>query len=154
MWRNPPLRVSGEKRLHTLVTSVSSDAHTWNLVYLQLLLEEMGHRVTNLGACVPDQLLLDHCRRYPPDLIVVSSVNGHGVADGARLVAAVRADATLAAIPIVIGGKLDTTGGEESTVRRLRDAGFDAVFHGTADIDAFRDFVHAVAIGNPRVVRV
>ena len=36
-----------------VVSGLASDAHTWNLVYLQLVLEEMGHRVTNLGACVP-----------------------------------------------------------------------------------------------------
>lgn len=47
---------------HVLVSSVSSDSHTWNLVFLQLLLEEMGHEVTNIGSCVPDDLLIEECR--------------------------------------------------------------------------------------------
>jgi hypothetical protein len=41
-------------RRSIVVTSVSSDSHTWNLVSLQLLFEELGPRMSNLGACPPD----------------------------------------------------------------------------------------------------
>ena len=41
-----------------IVTGTASDAHTWNLVFLQLMLEELGHDVDNLGPCVPDEELL------------------------------------------------------------------------------------------------
>jgi methylaspartate mutase sigma subunit len=122
------------------VTSVSSDAHTWNLVYLQLVLEELGHQVTNLGPCVPDTELVAHCVRLRPDLVVVSTVNGHGARDGARVIRTLRARPELAGTTVVIGGKLDTAGGTDSAVtRRLLAAGFDAVFG--EDVTAFRAFL-------------
>jgi len=124
------------------VTSVSSDAHTWNLVYLQLVLEELGHRVTNLGACVPDVELVGRAAAARPDLVVLSSVNGHGARDGLRLIQAVRAHPMLAATPVVIGGKLDTTGGDHEA--ELRAAGFDAVFGEGTPIAAFHDFLAAL----------
>ncbi len=127
----------------TVVTSVSSDAHTWNLVYLQLVLEELGHRVTNLGACVPDAELVGRAAAARPDLVVISSVNGHGARDGLRVIRAVRAHPVLAATPVVIGGKLDTTGGNHEA--ELRAAGFDAVFAEGTPIAAFHDFLAALA---------
>src|SRR6476659_4979020 len=59
-----------------VVSSVSSDAHMWNLVFLQLLLAEQGAQVTNLGACVPDDLIIEECRRSRPDALVISTVSG------------------------------------------------------------------------------
>ena len=127
--------------LHVVVTSVVSDAHTWNLVYLQLLLRERGHRVTNLGACVPDELLLSECVRLRPDLVVMSSVNGHGARDGARAITVLRAHPALATTPVVIGGKLGIDGPRDTShVGSLLAAGFDAVFEdrgGTASFQAF-----------------
>src|SRR5205823_4406136 len=96
--------------LSVVVTSVASDSHTWNLVFLQLALEELGHRVVNLGACVPDELLVAECLRVRPDLIVVSSVNGHGFRDGTRLIGRIRACPELATTVVVIGGKLGIAG--------------------------------------------
>lgn len=132
--------------LHVLVTSVASDAHTWNLVYLQLVLQEEGHRVTNLGACVPDELLLAECLRLRPDLVVISSVNGHGARDGGRAIAALRAQPELATLPVVIGGKLGIDGarGSEHTAPLLA-AGFDAVFGDGAGIASLRTFLERVS---------
>ncbi|WP_326680816.1 MULTISPECIES: cobalamin B12-binding domain-containing protein [unclassified Streptomyces] len=137
--------------LDVVVSSVPSDAHTWNLVYLQLLLEELGHRVTNLGACVPDQLVVDECRARRPDLIVVSTVNGHGFVDGKRVVRLLRSCPELHATPMVIGGKLGIAGGEHGRgVRELSEAGFDAVFEEGAGIVSFRDFVQSLPSGVTR----
>lgn len=122
----------GQRRV--LLSTVSSDAHTWNLVFLRLLLEEMGHEVIGLGPCVPDRLLLDSVRRVRPDLLVVSTVNGHGRLDGARVIRKLRADPVARDTPAVIGGKLGITGDEgTAAARALVDAGFDAVFTDTAD---------------------
>src|SRR5262249_59490655 len=96
--------------LTVVVTSVASDSHTWNLVYLQLVLEELGHKVVNLGACVPDELLISECLRVRPDLVVVSTVNGHGFHDGMELIGRFRALEDLATTPVVIGGKLGIAG--------------------------------------------
>jgi methylaspartate mutase sigma subunit len=128
--------------LDVVVTNVASDSHTWNLVYLQLVLEELGHRVRNLGACVPDDVLVSECLRQRPDLVVVSTVNGHGFVDGTRVIGKLRGHPELAAVPAVIGGKLGITGtGGRDRNAALRAAGFDAVFEdGTAGA-AFTAFV-------------
>ncbi|WEH39228.1 cobalamin-dependent protein [Streptomyces sp. NBC_01218] len=125
-----------------LVSSVSSDSHTWNLVFLQLLLEEMGHEVTNIGSCVPDELLIAECRRHRPDLVVISSVNGHGALDGARVVRRLRDEPDLLDLRVVIGGKLGVRGAEAGSYGPdLVAAGFDAVFEDAAGIADFRRYV-------------
>ncbi|UVS77503.1 methylaspartate mutase subunit S [Actinokineospora sp. UTMC 2448] len=129
--------------LSAIVTSLSSDAHTWNLVYLQLVLEELGVRVANLGACVPDEVIVGECAERRPDLVVVSSLNGHGCRDGVRLIGALRAEPALVATPVVIGGKLDVAASDNSA--RLLSAGFDAVFDDTAGLLPFRSFVRTLA---------
>ncbi|MCL7365475.1 MULTISPECIES: cobalamin B12-binding domain-containing protein [Streptomyces] len=129
-----------------LVSGLASDAHTWNLMYLQLLIEELGHPVTNLGPCVPDELLVGECLRRAPGLVVLSSVNGHGTQDGLRLIRALRRHGRLATTPVVIGGMLGITEeGREERVRQLLAAGFDAVFeNGTDAVALFKDYVGAL----------
>ncbi len=127
-----------------LLSTVSSDAHTWNLVFLQLLLEEHGHRVVNLGPCVPDEHLLTVARAVRPDAIVISSVNGHGHLDGARLIRALRDDADLAAVRAIIGGKLGIAGEDDDRhVQALLDAGFDAVVTEGSPASALAEFLAA-----------
>jgi methylaspartate mutase sigma subunit len=128
-----------------LLSTVSSDSHTWNLVYLKLLLEEHGYPVTCLGACVPDELLVETALRQRPDAIVISSVNGHGAIDGVRLARLLRARPETAPIPMVIGGKLGLLGtGTETQARELLAAGFTAVFgdsSGTELVDALAGLI-------------
>jgi methylmalonyl-CoA mutase cobalamin-binding subunit len=128
-----------------LLSSVSSDSHTWNLVFLQLLLEETGHDVVNLGACVPDELLLTECAAHRPDAVVISTVNGHGHVDGRRLIARLRADERLSGLPVVIGGKLGVGGGRDTGLAsELAAAGFDAVFAEGADVRGFVGYIDSV----------
>nr|AGS49322.1 glutamate mutase S-chain [uncultured bacterium esnapd2] len=134
------------RRLRVLVTSTASDSHTWNLVYLQLLLEELGHDVTNIGCCVSPSLLADTCLGQNFDLVVVSSVNGHGFSDGLDQIRALRARPELRDLPVVIGGKLGTDGlSNISHTRELREAGYDGVFD-TGDIGAFRSYLDKTAV--------
>lgn len=131
-----------------LVSGTSSDSHMWNLVYLQLLLEEIGFTVVNLGACVPDPVLVTACLRHRPALTVLSSVNGHGCVDAARAVAAMRARPALATMPVVVGGSLGVTGGDtEAHAAMLERAGADATFEGPGAVEAFRRFVAGLATG-------
>ncbi|WP_371478774.1 cobalamin B12-binding domain-containing protein [Kitasatospora sp. NBC_00315] len=117
------------QRLRVVVTSMASDSHMWNLVFLELLLEELGHEVSNLGPCVPDEEIVSACLRLRPDLLVVSSVNGHAYNDGQRVIAALRAAPGLARTPMVIGGKLGVSGsGNRRHAADLVAAGFDAAF--------------------------
>ncbi|WP_369359717.1 cobalamin B12-binding domain-containing protein [Streptomyces sp. cg2] len=124
-----------------LVTGTSSDSHTWNLVFLQLMLEEMGHTVANLGPTPPDDLVVCEALALRPDLVVVSSVNGHGFNDGLRLIKAIRTEAELADTKVVIGGKLSIDGLRNvGFTRQLTAAGYDAVFEDGA-LGPFRALV-------------
>jgi methylaspartate mutase sigma subunit len=138
----PPAAVAG---LSVLVTTVASDSHTWNLVFLQLALEELGHRVHNLGPCVPAGQVVAEAIRTRPDLVVVSTVNGHGLRDGSLLIERIRACPELAGLPVVIGGKLGIAGPAGwPTSARLRAAGYDAVFEdgaGTAALSSLAQLV-------------
>lgn len=133
-------------RLRVVLTTLPSDAHTWNLVYIEMLLRSLGHEVANLGPSVPERLLLAECRRWRPDLVVISTVNGHGCADGLRVLRALRRKRRLAGVPVVIGGKLSTSAREgEDASRQLLAAGYDAVFADGEDLDRFRAFVGTLA---------
>ncbi|MGW5970822.1 cobalamin B12-binding domain-containing protein [Streptomyces sp. NPDC055186] len=137
---SPQAGHQGKRRV--LVSSVSSDSHTWNLVFLQLLLEELGSEVTNIGSCVPDDLLIEECRRVRPDLVVISSVNGHGALDGSRAVRRLREEPDLRDVRIVIGGKLGVRGAQAGTYGpELMEAGFDAVFEDVAGVAEFRRYL-------------
>lgn len=142
--RSPP----AVARLRVVVSSMASDAHTWNLVYLQLLLEDLGHDVTNLGACVDDDTIVSSCRELRPDLLVLSTVNGHGLHDGRRVIGLLRAEHALHGLPVVIGGKLGLKGpADHSAALLLRSAGFDAVFDADHGVAAFRAFLAALPAG-------
>jgi aspartate racemase len=121
--------LGGSPRRRVLLSTVSSDSHTWNLVFLQLLLEEAGHEVINLGPCVPDELLLDSARREQPDAIILTTVNGHAGSDGVRAARAIKESSATRHIPLMIGGKLGISeGSSENGARELLQAGFDVVF--------------------------
>ncbi|MFJ8075437.1 cobalamin B12-binding domain-containing protein [Streptomyces sp. NPDC096176] len=128
-----------------LVSSVSSDAHMWNLVFLQLLLEEHGGEVSNLGACVPDQVIIDECRKLRPDVLVLSTVNGHGHLDGLRLIGKIRSEPDLADLRVVIGGKLGVRGAENvQFIEALSAGGFDAVFESEGGLENFNEFLRGL----------
>ncbi|MFI5620500.1 cobalamin B12-binding domain-containing protein [Streptomyces sp. NPDC051567] len=129
------------RNVNILLTGTASDSHTWNLVYLQLFLEELGHSVSNLGPCVTDELLTGACAADAPDLVVISSVNGHGYRDGLSAVRALRRAGLT--VPVVIGGKLGVAGAADPEQRaRLLDAGCDAVFD-DGDVQALRAYLGA-----------
>ncbi len=127
--------------LDVVVTGLPSDAHTWNLIYIQLLLEDLGHKVVNLGSCVPEDEIVESCCKFQPDLLVVSSVNGHGFNDAQPLIGAIRSRWELTGLPAVIGGKLGVAGGGEKEADVLRRAGFDEVFQDGVDLTAFESYV-------------
>ncbi|MFJ6486746.1 MULTISPECIES: cobalamin B12-binding domain-containing protein [unclassified Streptomyces] len=136
----------GRPRQTVVVSGLSSDAHTWNLVFLQLLIEELGYDVVNLGPTVPDELLGSEIREHDPALVVISSVNGHGYQDGLRVIKKLREAEALIRTPMVIGGKLGISGGEDAAhIEELLAAGFDAVFEdGRTEIGSFERFIGAL----------
>ncbi|MEV4948950.1 cobalamin-dependent protein [Streptomyces sp. NPDC053755] len=133
------------RSLKVLLTGTASDSHTWNLVYLRLFLEEQGHRVTGLGPCVPDDLLVAACAQPGPELVVISSVNGHGYRDGLSAVRALRAAGVQ--VPVAVGGKLGVAGQADPARRdTLLAAGCTAVFD-DGDVGALRAFAAALVPG-------
>ena len=113
---------------------------------MQKYLQERGLEVINLGPCVPDELLVEQCVRAAPDLVVVSSVNGHGRADGLRVIRKLRERPELADTSIVIGGKLGINGRQSKReLQSLRDAGFDAIFDDNAGAEDLADFIESSA---------
>lgn len=143
----PPRCVVGTRaRPHAVLASTPSDSHTWNLLFVQLLLEENGWSVTNLGACVPATTLVAESLRRVPDLIVISTVNGHGAQDARQVIAALRARPTLSRVPVALGGKLCVS--EErarAAAPGLVAAGFDAVLVGDSAVPDFRTLLTQVA---------
>lgn len=141
-------------RIKFVLSSVPTDSHMWNLVALQLLLEELGHEVVNLGACVPVPLLLATCRAERPDCVVLSTINGHGHVDGARVIAALRADPALAGLAVVIGGLFGMRGSDPRLCRELLESGFDAVFPvgangSAAALERLQRFLESRFVGVP-----
>ncbi|MGW0750211.1 cobalamin B12-binding domain-containing protein [Streptomyces sp. NPDC002587] len=137
-----------------VVCSISSDAHTWNLVYLQLLLEDLGFDVRNLGACTEVADLVEVCRTEPPALVVLSTVNGHGHIEGPAYAGAISSLPGRDGITVVIGGKLGVDGATEQYADALLAAGFDGVFGpGEAELARFRARVAALARTGPRQTR-
>lgn len=136
------------RRMQVLLSGLESDAHSWNLIYIERLLAELGHEVVNLGPCVDSELLVDECLGRRPELVVLGTVNGHGLVDGRRAIQALRAEDELRDVPVVIGGRLTISGVVEPAKRdALLGAGFTAVLE--EDIGAFRSFVTQLAAGAP-----
>lgn len=131
--------------LDVILCGGASDAHTWNLVYVQLVLAESGHRVRNLGSCVTPDIIISECATDAPDLIVIGTINGHGRIDGVRTIEVLRHHSEVSDIPIVIGGKLDVSGEDEVHRAELEHAGFAAVFLGPDAVAGLTAFACALA---------
>jgi methylaspartate mutase sigma subunit len=134
-------------KISAVLTTIPSDSHCWNLVFMQMFMEENGIAVENLGICVPFDEVVARCRAGEPDLVVVSTVNGHGYLEGSELAN------RLAALPdrdrfgLVIGGKLGIDSSQDAAhAAALRQAGYDAVFHGHDALVDFKDYLAAAAV--------
>jgi methylmalonyl-CoA mutase cobalamin-binding subunit len=118
----------------------------WNLVFLQMLLEEHGIEVINLGICVPDEVIIEQCRHSRPDALIVSTVNGHGYLDGLRLIERLRSQPDLVSLRVVIGGKLGIRGADNAQfVEELKVNGYDAVFEASAGVTAFEEYLQTLS---------
>lgn len=137
-----------------LLTTVASDAHTWNLVYLWLLLQENGYDVTTVGACPPVRTVVAAAQDVRPDAIVVSTVNGHGCLDGTELIRALRAAPLSQDVPIALGGKLGIAGDlQHQQTARLYGVGCDRVFGDGHGPEVLLEWLYeaVVAVGQERV---
>jgi methylmalonyl-CoA mutase cobalamin-binding subunit len=148
MSRETPLQLraspSPAKSKRAVIATVQSDSHMWNLVYIELVLRENGWDVNNLGACTPTDLVVETCLTERPDMLVVSTVNGHGHIGGRKLIERLRSRPELEYLPVVIGGKLGTLGAENSVFAEpLIAAGFSVVFIESEGLQSFSRFIEA-----------
>ncbi len=140
--------MSGSTPPTCVLATVGSDSHTWNLVYMQLLLEEHGFEVTNLGACTPPALVRRTVKDEAPDLVVVSSINGHACVEAPTLARLLRSGSA-SPPPMVIGGRFTTDASEDDEAAAdLVSAGFSAAFVGADAIDRFRTFLTELGTRN------
>lgn len=124
--------------MQAVVATTPNDSHSWNLVYLELLLADQYVGVHGLGPCTPVTRILETLRDFEVDLLVLSSVNGHGISAIADTVLQVRASAHGRDVPIAVGGKLDTSGGpSRDAIKLLTTNGVDRVFTGESAVAQF-----------------
>lgn len=126
---------------NALLFTVSSDSHSWNLVFMEYLLTEKGFNVKNLGTCTPIDEVVYETNKSQYDLLVLSTVNGHGYLEGPEISKLIRGNENYHN-NIVIGGKISTDNSKESIelkTKLLKQAGFDAVFD-DSNANIFDDF--------------
>jgi methylaspartate mutase sigma subunit len=132
-----------------VLATVSSDAHGWNLVYLELVLRECGFDVVNLGPCTAVREVVDAVVDTAPALVVLSTVNGHGAFEAPAYARALRADVRTRSVPVVVGGKLTTDDRlDEHQRERLHASGFDRVFVEADAVARFRAFVGSLVVAD------
>jgi methylaspartate mutase sigma subunit len=136
-----------------LLTTIESDSHTWNLVYIQCVLEEHHIDTINLGPCVPVVTTLDAMHAHRPDAVVISTVNGHGLVQGRSLLSEARRRFGASCPPMLIGGQLSTRAAERLSIRReLLTLGFSGVFVGDRAVAEFRHWLLQSCHSSPHVV--
>jgi methylaspartate mutase sigma subunit len=122
--------------------TVSSDAHGWNLVYLEMVLSESGYEVCNLGPCSSVRDVMEAVNEAATALVVLSSVNGHGCIEAPSYAGALRNNGRTRSVPLVLGGQLTSNGTvSDDQLSRLCAAGFDRVFTGADAIAELRAYL-------------
>ena len=106
------------------------------------LLEELQYEVVNLGACFPIESLVQSIHHHKPDMVLVSTLNGHGHIEGMEIIKRIKQNALLKHVTMVIGGNLGTKGSENGKYAlKLKRAGYSAVFAGKYSVQSFQAFM-------------
>lgn len=114
-----------------VLATTPDDSHLWNLAGVQLELEERGFSVTNLGPCTPVALLSDTLAVIEPELLVISSINGHGGISIVQMLRDLTSILLLTETRVVAGGLLCTDQARSHELERLLlSHGCHAIFTG------------------------
>src|SRR5260370_32047988 len=125
-----------------IIATVRSDAHTWNLVYLQLLLQQNDFTTHIVGPCSEPRAVVRACRQKTPTVLVMSTVNGHGYIDAPAFMRTLSLHIPDRTFPVVVGGMLGINEADERRKKQtLLACGFDAVFTGATSIAEFLEFI-------------
>ena len=127
-----------------LIIGSPSDAHTWNLFYLKLFIEECSISTHVLGGCTHLDDISATVASQPWDLIVISSLNGHFFHESKAIMDIIQATLDNCAQPkpwIIAGGKLDTQNRSHDLMERvLLKQGYDKLFFRPDAMNHFRTF--------------
>jgi methylaspartate mutase sigma subunit len=142
------------KRL-AILASTPDDSHQWNLHGVEMELKERNIDVINLGPLTSCKVIAETVRDRRPDLLVVSTVNGHGVHSMMEVLRALEEYQVKRSIRIVIGGLLTTDPEDAKTAKStLMSAGCSGVFTGPEAWSGFDEFLLGVACVEPCLDRV
>lgn len=126
--------------MKTLLTSTPSDSHTWNLIYMELFLQENGCHVYNLGACVPIQKFSQAIDTFQPELVVISSINGHLFQDAIEMIKGLECKNSPR---FIAGGKIGiSTHSMHFQKVKLKQLGYDEVFTEKNSLCHFKNYLH------------
>lgn len=126
--------------MKAIVCTIPSDSHSWNLVFMSLFLQDHGYEVINLGACTQITSIFQEIYRSRPDLILVSTVNGHGYIEGVDIARELKNNNVTKNINLIIGGKVGVSGNENiKHLKALLDSGFDGVFIENSNSDGLNE---------------
>lgn len=133
-----------------ILASTPDDSHQWNLHGVEMELKERNIEVINLGPLTPCKVIAETVRDRHPDLLVVSTVNGHGVHSMLEVLRTLEEYQVKRSIRIVIGGLLTTDPEKTKTaISTLMSAGCSGVFSGPEAWSSFDEFLHGVVSVEP-----
>jgi methylaspartate mutase sigma subunit len=132
--------------LNIILTGTPSDSHIWNLIFMELFLQERHYRVHNLGACVPTTHLQDALKKLPCDLVVISSINGHLFQDAIKIISSFPKHSFSSLPPFILGGKMGIVQKDAAfQKRKLLKLGYDGVFIEKNALENFAQYLDRLA---------
>ncbi|MCE3230498.1 MAG: methylaspartate mutase [Alphaproteobacteria bacterium] len=131
-----------KNNLNVILTSTPSDSHTWNLIFMELFLQENGCSVRNLGPCVPFQEIHETLAGSFFDLVVISSVNGHLFQDAIKIITSFSRNGFAQLPPFVAGGKMGISEKNAAFQRKkLVKLGYSDVFTESDSLVSFKRYL-------------
>jgi methylaspartate mutase sigma subunit len=113
--------------LRVVIGVPGDDVHVAAIRMAERLLEAVGYEVVNLGVMVGVAEIVEACRRFAPAAVVLSSSNGHALANCGEVPALLAAAGIEA--PVYLGGRLVVGRQDWLDVRgRFEGLGFRGVF--------------------------
>jgi methylaspartate mutase sigma subunit len=132
--------------LNIILTGTPSDSHTWNLVFMELFLQEHNCTVYNLGPCVSPAQLQRSLKKWPCDLVVISSINGHLFQDAIKIIASFPKQDLPTLPPFVLGGKMGISQRDVFFQKqKLLKLGYEGVFVDRNALERFARYLDGLA---------
>lgn len=99
------LRKVAQDERRAVVCTVEEEMHEMAVLCVQLILEEKGWKVFNLGAHTPFYAVTDAMEKHGPELVCISSTTNMALSRNAREYAQFRAEAEKRNVRVVLGGE-------------------------------------------------